>query len=985
ITTEEIMDVLYDALETSEIIKNAVVCFDGFTGFTPSQNKVLERILVMAKEVYVTVTIDEREDIYREGEEFQLFHLSKKTIGKLIHLAQKNKIEILEPIYSKSKNGTPWRFEKAEALRALERNLFRHPYNIYQKPQEEIAIKECKSPKEEVLFVVGNIRRLVRTEGYRYRDFAVVSGDIESYGRLIEKEFKQAQLPYFLDSKKEIIENPFVIWMNSLFEMAERRMDYESMFHYLRCGMLSFKNEELDYLENYCLAMGIRGVETWKNPFYKSYGAMTEDDLVFLNQIRERVMVQLESAEIILERKDGQVKEYILSLYNFIIKNKAFEQLQVYEAKFKEQENYLLEKEYGQVYKMVMELLERMMELLGEEKTSRKEFRDILNAGLKKLKVGMIPSSIDQIIVGDMERTRLKNIKVLFFIGVNDGVVPKAVTGGGILSDMERELLKNQKVELAPTKREQIYTERFYLYLNLTKPNTRVWVTYCLVGLDGKAVKPSFLIGKIEQLFPDAFKEKKGDSLEELEMQIEEDRGEQRLIHGLRNFEGEESEDLIWEKIYSLYYNDEKLNQKLINEINLIWKNQGKDVLGKEVSKALYGGELKGSVTRLEQYAACAYAHFLNYGLRLQERQEFKINIPDMGNIFHKALERYERKMQEQNLTWKTVPEEEQKKMAGECVKEVTKEYGNAILHSSKRNEYVIERIERILNRTLWALTKQISSGDFEPKGYELSFSFLDDLESVRLPLADGNQMQLMGRVDRIDLCEKEQEIYVKVLDYKTGKKSFDITDVYYGLQLQLVVYMETMLEKTKKDRREKTVVPAGIFYYNIDDPIVDKPDAVFLEEQILKELRVNGLVNEKTEIIRALDHSFDEKEESILSPSIKSNVIPVETVKCGELSKNSSAIKTEDFQRMISFVRKKMTDFGNEIMEGNYRKNPYKLGDATACDYCKFAGACGFDKKLPQNTYRILQKLKSEEAWEKIEKNGGGTNEVDQRPKEGN
>ena len=967
ITAEEIMDVLYEALEHSDIIKNSVICLDGFTGFTPSQYKVLTRLIKQSNKVYATVTIDKREDIQRVGEEFQLFHLSKKTIKKLEKIAFDNGIDVLDPIFPENEGGVLWRFDGNKALSSLEKNLFRYPWEAYKESQDSIFIEELKNPKDEVRFVVHKIKELVRKKKYRYRDFAVVSGDIKSYGKIVLQEFTNAKIPFFLDDKREIKRNPFVILINSIIELLRKQMDYESMFHYLRCGMVPFEKEEVDRLENYCLAFGIRGKKGWYQPFTKIKENMEEEELASLNDIRERILDSLSLLTPLMERKKHRVTEYVDSLYDTAIKLNSFEKLSFMEEQFSKEGQNLLAKEYAQVYSKVMELFERMVELLGDEEVTFLEFKDIFNAGIEKAKVGVIPSGIDQVVVGDIERTRLKDIKVLFFIGVNDGVIPKAVTGGGILSDMERELLKENKVELAPTKREQIYIERLYLYLNLTKPNNAVYLTFCKTDVNGKAVKASYLIGKIMQLFPTITLEKEENEWDKLEHIMDEDGGKDCLLEGIRDYKGLEKEEIYWKMIYSWYVENNKLNEDLINLINEIYREDKQDKLSKAVANALYGENLVGSVTRLEQFAACACAHFFTYGLRIRERQEFKLNIPDMGNIFHAALELFSRKLKERKLTWQTITQKEREQLGEECVREVTNDYGNTILHSSMRNEYIIERIRRILNRTLWALTKQLSFGEFVPSGYELKFSFLDDLKSVRIPLGEENEMRLSGRIDRVDMCQKNEDIFVKIIDYKTGKKAFSILDLYYGLELQLVVYMGTILEKTKKDYPDKNVIPAGVFYYNIDDPIIDKTDSVFYESELLKELRVNGLVNEKTDVIKSLDSSFAEKNEDILKPSVKSTVIPVETVKLGELSKKSSVATDEEFEQIISYARRKMIQFGKEITEGHCEKNPYKLGDKTACDFCKYGAVCAFDKKHSTDQYRLLERFDKDDVLHKI------------------
>lgn len=946
ITAEEILEVLYDVMENSRLLANSVVCLDGFTGFTPSQYKVLEKLLKKAEDVYVTVAIDEREDITRLKEDFRLFHLSKKTIGRLRKLSDKVGCEICDPVYPKTLHGQLYRFCKEPALGFLERNLFRPYFKEYSEKQENICIRGLENPRAEVKYSLQRILHLVREEGFRYRDIAVVTGDLEGYGRLIEEEYKKCGIPYFMDNKREILKNPYCRLLSGLLELFSKGFDYESMFHCLRSGMLSIEADRLDKLENYVLALGVRGYERWNSPFTRSLKGMTEEELAALDETREEIIELLRPLWEKISKRGRTVREYTEGLYQFGLSIHAYEKLLAYQRDFEEAGNLLAAKEYGQVYQQVCEIFEQAVELLGEEKVSLKEYRELLETGLSKAKVGLIPAGVDQIVVGDMERTRLKDIKALFFLGVNDGMVPKASGGGGILSDMERELLKESQVELAPTKRESIYTEQFYLYLNLTKAERYLYMTYAFCGNDGKERKPSYLIGKISRMFPDAAKEPE-DWLEE---RLGADGGLTYLLEGLAlggKIEDAE-EERFWQGLIGWYLKNKKLKQNLITYIEAALTPAAESKISQAAAKALYGEENKGSVTRLEQYAACAFSHFISYGLKLRERQLFRLAAPDMGNIFHEALERFAGHLKEEGLSWEEVTEEMRESLTERCVEEAAIEYGNRIFESSSRNAYMLTRIKRIMKRTLKVLTEQLGAGSFVPSGYEVTFS-----------------EEFYGRIDRLDLYEAENEVYVKIIDYKSGHKAFDIVDLSYGLQLQLVVYLHAAMEQAGRNYPDKQMVPAGIFYYNLDDPIVDKDTRDKVERAILKELKMSGLVNGEKEILPLLDRQFAGEEG--LSPSVKSQVVPVETLKDGSFSKGSSVADTEGFERLIAYTEKLVQKLSQEIKEGTTRINPYKLGDKCACDYCSYRAVCGFDKKREGYAFRKLREKSKEEVWREI------------------
>ena len=353
-------------------------------------------------------------------------------------------------------------------------------------------------------------------------------------------------------------------------------------------------------------------------------------------------------------------------------------------------------------------------------------------------------------------------------------------------------------------------------------------------------------------------------------------------------------------------------------------------------------------MTRLEQFASCAYAHFLNYGLRLSDREEYGFETMDLGNIVHQALERFTRKAEREKLNWTEMTDEKRDELIEESVEESVIDYGNTVLFSSARNEYMIHRIKRLIRRSVWALTKQLEKGDFVPSGYELKFG--------------------SGKIDRIDTCEDEGKVYVRGTDYKTGMKAFDITAFYHGLQMQLPVYMNAAVEVEKKRHPGKQVVPAGIFYYRIQDPIVGREDTdEAVEKSILKELRLDGIINGSGEIVEHLEHDL----------SGTSVLYPLGRNRDGSLSKSSRALPPEAFDTVLAYTKEKERELKEQMYAGDVQAAPYELGDATGCDYCPFRDICGFDPRIEGCGYRRLEKYSMEEAIEKMkEKTGGSGNE---------
>ncbi|NLL77100.1 MAG: helicase-exonuclease AddAB subunit AddB [Clostridiales bacterium] len=956
ITTEETLDLLCDMLPKSKMIRGSVIAFDGFTGFTPIQNKLIQRLMLYAGEVIVTVVMDGNEDPYKQDGEQKLFYLSKKTVADLRKLAKDVGVAFGSDVYLKE--GQLPRFRGNEEMRHLERYLFRYPARIYEKENKALHLFETSSPGEEVRQACIRIRQLIREKHYCYRDFAIVTGNLEAYAGHVETEAVKYEIPIFIDKTKGILLNPFIEYIRSALRIIMENFSYQSVFHYLRSGLAGFEREETDLLENYVIARGIKGKKRWMDIFTGNGGGTgKEEELARLNDIRQRFVAQM--SPLIL--KTETVGEKIRALYGFITDNKVQEKLAAYEKMFEARGEAARAKEYGQIYRLVMDLLDQIESLLSDEKMSMKEFADILDAGFGEIEVGMIPQNVDRVVVGDIERTRLKEIKVLFFIGVNDGNIPKSAGTGGIISDIDREFLQTSPYALAPTPRQQMYIQRLYLYMNMTKPSELLYLSYCKVNGEGKSMRPAYLIDTVRKLFPHLKTEKP--ELKDMEGKMETKRAGLDVLTGmLRDYAagGLEEEEKKFFTIYRAFHEDEEYRGRVDRLVEAAFTYYRKKKLGREVAEALYGNLLISSVSRLETYAACAYAHFLRYGLMLEEREEYSFEAVDIGNVFHGVLELFAGKLQERGYTWFDFGEEAAEEILSQAIEAYAASYGNTVLYSTSRNEYAIDRMRRILKRTVLTLQYQLKKGSFIPENFEMSFQMADSLEAVNIALSEKERMKLQGRIDRIDTYEDEEHVYVKVIDYKSGNKKFNLAALYYGLQLQLVVYMNAAVEIEKKKYPNKEVVPAALLYYHVSDPMVKVDEEVTPEEineRLLKELRMTGIVTRNDTVISLLDKEFADK----------SDVVPVERKKDGSFSAKSSVINAEDMQEITNYVNFKIKQIGTDILQGNIELNPCEQGAGTACDYCVYHSVCGFDEGISGYRYRKLENLEESDAMDKI------------------
>ncbi|MBQ8799118.1 MAG: PD-(D/E)XK nuclease family protein [Lachnospiraceae bacterium] len=972
LATETISDVLAEVIEQSSLLKDCDVFFDGFTGFTPSQYGLLSKLFGHAGNCYMSLTMD-RKAVSGSMAEHGLFHLTLRTKAVVSKLAEQAgcSIEVLFPeeevTTQEDKDGNCFgggttvrkgRFAADSPLGALERGLFRYPLPEQTGCGEAILLYAKQNRKAEAAFIAADIARRVRTEGVRFGKIAVVTGDIAGYGEYLLAECTKAGVPAFLDSKRKMFHNPCIGLLRAVLQNALNGFSYESVFRYLKSGLTDDTREEVAVLENYCLACGIRGESMWKKEWKYRYRTRQEVDLAYLNGLRERIYATLGGIGDVLKHAKT-AGERTRALYEFLENLRVEEKLHAMEQSFEEQGDPVRASEYKQVYGKVMDILDRFMELLDTEEMSLREYIELMETALRECKVGFIPPGTDCVVIGDMTRTRLSDIDVLYVAGVNEGVTPAPGSTGGLISEAEREFFKVQNVELAPTKNESVYMEQFYLYTMLTKPRSCLVLTYSRLSSEGEALQPSYFVRRVGELFYDfAVREEEEKSYVSL---LSNDMGKARLLNGLRKYaEDGTAEDAAFWELYRRYCGKSEEEMKRLLRTAFFGNPTGS--ITEAAAKRLYGAVLYGSVTRLEKYAACAFAHFMQYGLSLEERAVYKAAAPELGTLYHTALELFTKKVRDRELSWHTISKEEREILCSESLAEAAETFENGVFGGTKRNNYLVTKAERVLNKTVEMLQEQIRGSLFEPRHCEAVFEHTAKYLSLR------------GKIDRYDVCNSEGKWYLRVVDYKSGKKKFDLAELYYGLQVQLEVYMAAAMRQNAQEDNI-TPAPAGMFYFHVDDPYLEREK--YSEDAVKAAFRPDGVFNGTPSAVAALDVSL-RAENGGLRPSETSKLIYAETDKEGQLKANSKGIAEEDFHTLTEFVYHKLEAEAEEILEGNTKASPYRYKKGTPCEYCAYHTVCGFDNRLPEFSYRDLKELKKEELWEEFRKESHGEVSLD-------
>lgn len=974
ITSEEVLTVFADVVGKSELLRGAEIYLDGFTGFTPLQYRLICELLRVCSQMYVTVALDPRESVWHPGKHYKLFYMSQKMIARFRRIAQEERIEIKQEIWT-GKESEKSRFWEEPTLGILEQQLFRYPVKTWQGDPKGISVHILRQPDQEVAFLAMELLKLRQQEGFRYRDVAVVTRDLTIYGMLVREAFAYQGIPCFIDQKKSILTNSYVDMLCAVLDILRKDFDYADCMRFLKSHFSGVEPDQVNLMDNFLVATGIRGHKRWQQKWDGAYvfrhkqEEVKQEVMDKINRVRGSVWDKLGFLYERAGKGKHTVREYAELLVDFMEEQEHFTKIQGMVDQFQREENLESAKEYEQVYQIVIDVLDRLVELIGVERVPLQEFCEIFHTGLEEARIGLIPPGVDQVVVGDLNRTRLAGIRYLFFLGLNEGNIPQAKGTGGILSETERTFLTNAEFELAPTSREQIYTEQFYLYLGLTKPSRHLYLTYSETANDGSALRPSYLISQVCKIFPD-LKLQYEEQIQDYPHLLADDQGEEYLIRGLRSRSQQEA---AWQEIYRQYRLDPQKQKHLQNLVDAAYYVEPESRITKAAASALYQEIITGSTSQFERYSSCPFSYFMQYGLNLEERQEHQVELFDVGNIVHEALERYTKEMLRRDLDWQELSEEERHILANQCLNMTVEEYKNGLLYDTERDTYLIVRLRRILQRTIWAITEQMKLGDFHTVESELGFRM------------DQEAQRIVGRVDRVDSLETEDAIYVKVIDYKTGTKEMSLSDLYYGLQMQLVVYLKAAVER-REEQQKKLVIPAGILYYHIEDPVLqEKAKQEQREENILRELRMRGLVNEDDPVLPSLDRSFH-TENGGLAPSRQSIVAPFATKQDGSLKAASATLTTAEFQEIIDFTDYKLKQIGAEIREGIVRVYPYQRADSnrnTPCTYCGYHGICRFDPRIPGNRYRQIQSMTRDDAFDAIRKERKEQDEMDGRTAE--
>lgn len=1002
---EDYLTLLAANASRSSLLRDARIWVDGFYGFTNQEYAVLEELMKSCRQVNVTVCAERDYPLEEKADEADPFYPAAVICQRLKLIAGKWELPV-ECLLLKEQS----RFVGNPALLHLEKNLFHHRAEAFSAGGKKLPLKlvAATNRRYEIEALAREILSLVRERDFRFKEMAVIAANLEEYRETISAVFGDYGIPFFMDQERSVLSHPLIEFVRSALEVVNRNWRYEDLFRCVKTEFLlplSRKEgkrrkwrERVDRLENYVLALGLKG-ESWltEKPWeYRLRDTFEEDkapglspaekfSLRLLNATRNVIRAPLILFQENL-RSSSTVREKVAALLHLLKDVRAKERLEgwIKEASLKAQAEKA--REHAQVYEGLLGLLEQLVEILGEEEITDTLFYKILEAGMESLRLSLVPPSLDQVLVGNVERTRPGKVKFAFLVGVNEGVLPPRSLEEGIFSDEERQALMDLGMDIYPGSRRRLLEEQFSLYMALTRPSCSLWISYPLADEEGRALLPSLLVARLKELFPEleekvagrepvtpAFLKDASGREEGKEAKPERDTEglTSYLVHPRRTlsylavqlgaWKKGASLDPFWWEVYNWYASHEALRGAAARLLaGLFYRNTEKP-LSKDTSLALYRDSFKASVSRMERYRACPFAHFVAYGLRLRERQEYRLDTPQVGRFFHAALRNIALRLERQKIDWGELDRDKSQRLAEEEVESLAPRLQQEILFSSSRYRYLVEKLKDTVAKTLYYLGEHARWGKFRPVGVEVSFGEEGLLPAATISLPSGGSIQLVGRIDRVDLARDERgRAFVRVIDYKSGSFDLSLQEVYYGLSLQVVIYLDVVLSNSQQWLGTEAI-PAGVFYFRVYAPLIQTNTILSPEEierERLKRYKMKGKVLGDPEAIRLMDGGL-EKGYSLL--------IPAGITQSGELSKNSSILTKEEFRLLCEHARRIVAETAEEILGGKVEISPYRLGRKKACSYCSYKAVCQFDPLLEGNRFRLLQGGREEEVIKRL------------------
>ena len=936
----DLLDILANSLQETDLVKNSIIYIDEFAGFTYQEYEVIKELIRQAKQVNITICVDDFN--LNTNPDKDIFYSNKITLSKLLKLVEENQFKLEESVALEKQ----YRF-KTEELKHLSDNIYNIKSTKYEKNVENIELFLAKNDYSEVEEIAKKISKLVREENLRYRDISIITKNIENYSSLIRAIFNKYEIPVFVDEKRDLNQNVIVQYVLSILEVLNRNFSLDSVFSYIKLGFLDIEDDEIFKLENYCTKWGIKQSK-WKKDFiYELDDDNKKQQIERLNELRKQIIEPLLDLQKKI-KKEKTAENITKEIYSFIQEQNIEEKIIKKIEKLEENNLVDLASEYKTSYKTILDILDEIIVIFNKEKMTLDEYSKILKIGLKNSGLGKIPGTQDQVIFGDVDRSRSHKVNTVFIIGLNDGFFPSVNKDEGFFNDLDREKLKKDDIELAKGTIDRLYEDNFNIYKAFTTAENRIYLSYLSADSEGKSLRPSTLIGKIKKMFPKL--EEKSDVITRKYEIVNKIITYEELIENIAKLKNEEQIEEIWYDIYNYYKSQNDWNKKLKEDLNGLSYTNLPDKIKKENIDKLYGNTLNTSISRLEKYRSCPFSYYLQYGLKLKEKEQLKIKSFNTGSFMHETIDEFFDYVKQENLNLAELEEDKILKIVSKIIDEDLNLEKNRIFTTTAKYKVLVRRLKRIVSKALKYIIETIVYSDFNIDGTEIEFGKKGKYKPIVLELDGGKKVEITGKIDRIDTANSEDGKYLRIIDYKSSAKNIDLNEVYAGLQIQLLTYTDAIC-------KQEDIMPAGIFYFSLLEQMVKAEKKITdeeIEDMIRKNFKMKGLIIADVKIIKMNDNTLK---------SGSSKLVPAALTSSGSINEKwTNGVKSEEFKILQEYIYKTIKDISKEILSGNIDLKPYYKKGKTPCEYCEYKAICGFNPRQNNNCYNYIdQKSKDD------------------------
>ena len=939
----DLLTILSQNLDNTDFVNDSLIYIDEFAGFTFQEYEILKKFIKLAKKVTITVCTDSLDPCVTPDTD--IFYSNKITVSKVLNLLKDDNLKLEQSIFL---NNTP-RF-KTEELRHVEENIYNNRSKVFCEDVENIKLFLAKNQYSEIENVAKEITKLVKNNNLRYKDISVITKNIDTYSSLVRAIFAQYDIPVFIDEKRDLNQNVIVQYLLSIFEIFSSNFSKEAIFNYLKIGFSDVEKDDIFKLENYCSKWGIKQ-NKWKNDFTLGFNNENKKEIEYLNKLRKQIIDPL----LNLKKSFGIVRDTTKAIYEFLQKQNIEQKINDKVKELQEIGQIDLVNEYISSYKIILDIFDEMVLVFGNEKLSIDKYVQILKTGLKNSELGKIPATQDQVIVGDVDRSRSHKVDTIFIIGLNDGSFPSINKSEGFFGDKDRELLKNDGIELANGTIENLYEENFNIYKAFTTAEKRLYLSYASSETEGKSFRPSMIVNKVKKLFPKL--QEQSDIINKNYEVTNKMMTYQELLENISILRDNNEIENIWYIIYQYYKNQNEWNDRLQKDLQgMNYTNIPKNI-DKEIIEKLYGNTLNTSVSKLEKFAQCPFSYYLQYGLKLKEKEELKIQSFDTGSFMHETIDEFFKKVKEENINLAELVTDEDKiqEFVNIIIKEKLDMGKKYTFVASSKYKVLVKRLQRIVAKALKYIIEGLVYSDFKIDGTEIEFGKSGKYKPILIQLDDGKKVEIVGKIDRIDTANSADGKYLRIIDYKSSAKNIDLNEVYAGLQIQLLTYMDAVC-------KEEDLLPAGVLYFTLLEQMI-KADKKISEEEIEEELRKNfkmkGLILADIKVIKMHDKNLE---------TGTSKLIPATITKSGDISESkTNGVNKEEFEILQNYIYKTIKQISKEILSGNISLKPYNKKGKTPCEYCSYKAICGFNPRLCNNNYNYIEKLSKDDIIRKM------------------